>query len=218
MFYDGLRNRFTWHGRILFCIVPLCSFSGRNPHETRAPFARMNIAIIQTLTGGMRTHGRGRGGCSVQQTPVSPYLKKLGTDMCWEVGSKNKKQTPYIFNKDGVCLKIHEKYVFLFPFIPHTDVIFQQISKYKPHASNKESDFTGSQQKTERNMNGCGYFILAYGAVRSFWGNYTATSNIPYPTAFPYGNGMVLHFYQQQESSTTKTVHRVINKRLKTYV
>ena len=40
----------------------------------------------------------------------------------------------------------------------------------------------------------------------------------PYPTAFPYGNGMVLPFYQQQESSTTKTVHKVINKRLKTYV
>ena len=40
----------------------------------------------------------------------------------------------------------------------------------------------------------------------------------PYPTAFPYGNGMVLHFSQQQESSTTKTVHKVINKRLKTYV
>ena len=39
-----------------------------------------------------------------------------------------------------------------------------------------------------------------------------------YPTAFPYGNGMVLHFYQQQESSTTKTAHKVINKRLKTYV
>jgi len=39
----------------------------------------------------------------------------------------------------------------------------------------------------------------------------------PYPTAFPYGNGMVLHFYQQQ-SSTTKTVNKVINKRLKTYV
>ena len=31
----------------------------------------------------------------------------------------------------------------------------------------------------------------------------------PYPTAYPYGNGMVLHFYQQQESSTTKTVHKV---------
>ena len=28
----------------------------------------------------------------------------------------------------------------------------------------------------------------------------------------------VLHFYQQQESSTTKTVHKVINKGLKTYV
>ena len=40
----------------------------------------------------------------------------------------------------------------------------------------------------------------------------------PYPTAFPYGNVMVLHFYQQQESSTTKTLHKVINKRLKAYV
>ena len=40
----------------------------------------------------------------------------------------------------------------------------------------------------------------------------------PYPTAFPYGNGMVLHFYQQQEISTTKTVHKVINRGLKTYV
>ena len=40
----------------------------------------------------------------------------------------------------------------------------------------------------------------------------------PYPTAFPYGKGMVLHFYQQQESSTTKTVHKVINKGLKTIV
>ena len=40
----------------------------------------------------------------------------------------------------------------------------------------------------------------------------------PYPTAFPYGNGMVLHFYQQQESSTNKTVHKVINKGLKAYV
>jgi len=39
-----------------------------------------------------------------------------------------------------------------------------------------------------------------------------------YITAFPYGNGMVLHFYQQQESITTKTVHKIINKGLKTYV
>ena len=45
------------------------------------------------------------------------------------------------------------------------------------------------------------------------------TGNIkPYPTAFTYGNGMVLHFYQQQQSSTTKTVHKVINKGLKAYV
>ena len=56
------------------------------------------------------------------------------------------------------------------------------------------------------------------------WCSCTAQSHIShrrvnsYPTAFPYGNGMVLHFYQQQESSTTKTVHKVINKGLKTYV
>ena len=49
-------------------------------------------------------------------------------------------------------------------------------------------------------------------------GLYRAYHLNPYPTAFPYGNGMVLHFYQQQESSTTKTVHKVINKGLKTYV
>ena len=48
------------------------------------------------------------------------------------------------------------------------------------------------------------------------WYNFVEVN--PYPTAFPYGNGMVLHFYQQQESSTTKTVHKVINKRLKAYV
>ena len=49
------------------------------------------------------------------------------------------------------------------------------------------------------------------------WRNLWCVIN-PYPTAFPYGNGMVLHFYQQQESSTTKTVHKVINKGLKAYV
>ena len=53
--------------------------------------------------------------------------------------------------------------------------------------------------------------------VATFIGDKGASIN-PYPTAFPYGNGMVLHFYQQQESSTTKTVHKVINKGLKTYV
>ena len=45
----------------------------------------------------------------------------------------------------------------------------------------------------------------------------TASFN-PYPTAFLYGNSMVLHFYQQQESSMIKTVHKVINKGLKAYV
>ena len=54
---------------------------------------------------------------------------------------------------------------------------------------------------------------LLYGTATSGTGRVN-----PYPTAFPYGNGMVLHFYQQQESSTTKTVHKVINKGLKTYV
>ena len=47
---------------------------------------------------------------------------------------------------------------------------------------------------------------------------YVPNKFIPYPTAFPYGNGMDLHFYQQQESSTTKSVHKVINKGLKAYV
>ena len=56
-------------------------------------------------------------------------------------------------------------------------------------------------------------FIMHY----IIYGNEIVEIN-PYPTAFPYGNGMVLHFYQQQESSTTKTVYKVINKGLKTYV
>ena len=50
--------------------------------------------------------------------------------------------------------------------------------------------------------------IYAYNFIYSFTIN-------PYPTAFPYGNGMVLHFYQQQESSTTKTVHKVLTRDLK---
>ena len=68
-----------------------------------------------------------------------------------------------------------------------------------------------------------GHTRLAHGRllpapVRAFCGGNPLLFFIPYPTAFPYGNGMVLHFYQQQESSTTKTVHKVINKGLKTYV
>ena len=55
-------------------------------------------------------------------------------------------------------------------------------------------------------------------SVRSLHSHSKISLFNPYPTAFPYGNGMVLHFYQQQESSTTKTVNKVINKGLKTYV
>ena len=59
--------------------------------------------------------------------------------------------------------------------------------------------------------------FLTYGSLcHSLW--VTMKLFNPYPTAFPYGNGMVLHFYQQQESSMTKTVHKVINKGLKAYV
>ena len=55
--------------------------------------------------------------------------------------------------------------------------------------------------------------------ITSKWDDFQKKNVInPYPTAFPYGNGMVLHFYQQQGSSTTKTVQKVTNKGLKTYV
>ena len=60
-------------------------------------------------------------------------------------------------------------------------------------------------------------FVLYILKVQTGWKGQIWKFN-PYPTAFPYGNGMVLHFYQQQESSTTKTVHKVIKKGLKTYV
>ena len=66
-----------------------------------------------------------------------------------------------------------------------------------------------------RNESLCAIGNLAF-VLRSAQNAYSDFN--PYPTAFPYGNDMVLHFYQQQESSTTKTVHKVINKGLKTYV
>ena len=59
---------------------------------------------------------------------------------------------------------------------------------------------------------------MLYGDIIALCPEIHAKHINPYRTAFPYGNGMVLHFYQQQESSTTKTVHKVINKGLKTYV
>ena len=50
--------------------------------------------------------------------------------------------------------------------------------------------------------------VILHSAAFAIVGSFILLSDvlIPYPTAFPYGNGMVLHFYQQQESSTTKTV------------
>ena len=62
------------------------------------------------------------------------------------------------------------------------------------------------------------YYFVKVGHGFEIWTTAHIISFNPYPTAFPYGNGMVLHFYQQQESSTTKAVHKVINKGLKAYV
>ena len=62
------------------------------------------------------------------------------------------------------------------------------------------------------------FLVLQFHPVQKYWDSCSEQVSNPYPTAFPYGNGMLLHFYQQQESSTTKTVHKVINKGLKTYV
>ena len=90
--------------------------------------------------------------------------------------------------------------------------------------------------KTGRQLTVCGSYVRVHVCFASAcaskvhcnratpvtWANKCVSTNVtlfnPYPTAFPYGNGMVLHFYQQQESSMTKTVHKVINKGLKTYV
>ena len=86
--------------------------------------------------------------------------------------------------------------------------------------------YSGDQIKNIRKSEACGAYVEWKGANGALVGNRQLVKlrcwwkeNInPYPTAFPYGNGMVLHLYQQQESSTTKTVHKVINKRLKAYV
>ena len=75
------------------------------------------------------------------------------------------------------------------------------------------------QEETKSHNAEQGWNFVPVDAVAADDGNVETDRTLNrYPTAFPYGNGMVLHFYQQQESSTTKTVHKVINKRLKTYV
>ena len=37
----------------------------------------------------------------------------------------------------------------------------------------------------------------------------------PYPTAFPYGNGMVLHFYQQKRAARPKLYTKSLTRDLK---
>ena len=92
----------------------------------------------------------------------------------------------------------------------------------RPRKETTEQSFINRKQ-TQANYfpwNSC--YLLGFHAKKLSFAKYTfrcfSLYINPYPTAFPYGNGMVLHFYQQQESSTTKTVHKVINKRLKAYV
>ena len=87
-----------------------------------------------------------------------------------------------------------------------------EISESHPTTISDISEFLNLHRHLCANVQ---YHIHQYAAL--VFQAYLSWIN-PYPTAFPYGNGMVLHFYQQQESSTTKTVHKVINKGLKTYV
>ena len=101
------------------------------------------------------------------------------------------------------------------------DVTFQKTAVFQVTAM-KTSTTTNSIFLTQINNK------FWSGNIPLYNDNYTELLNVlrgpsgeflnPYPTAFPYGNGMVLHFYQQQESSTAKTVHKVINKGLKAYV
>ena len=82
----------------------------------------------------------------------------------------------------------------------------------------KNDEIDGVRVTYEDMRNTSKVLVGAYKGKKLLGKHRSRRGNNPYPTAFPYGNGVVLHFYQQQESSTTKTVHKVINKRLKTYV
>lgn len=115
------------------------AISGGNPLEGCVPFARLNIAIIQTLTGGMRSHGTGPDGwlhCPATLA-VSLRLTNLET---WsghvlrscKYRQENKLHTSSI--RIESFLKFMRNMYFSL-FIPHTDVIFRQISKYGPHVS-----------------------------------------------------------------------------------
>lgn len=69
-----------------------------------------------------------------QCRPISRNLERTCAEKL-EVKTRNKLHTSSIRMES--VLKFMRN-MFPFPFIPHSDVIFQQISKYKPHASNKK--------------------------------------------------------------------------------
>lgn len=68
----------------------IANISGRNPLENRVPFARLDVAIIQTLTGGMRTRGTGRGGFTVQQACCRPTSENLERTCVEKLGVKTR--------------------------------------------------------------------------------------------------------------------------------
>jgi hypothetical protein len=127
MVYDGLQSRFSWHGRISFNLVRLYSQHQWQESPRESCSIRQAGRSYHSNFDWWHENPRDRTGwLYCPASLLSPHLRKLGADMCWEVGSKDKKQTPYIFNKDRVVLKIHEKYVFSFLFILLTDVIFRE--------------------------------------------------------------------------------------------
>jgi hypothetical protein len=131
--------------------------SEKNPLESCVPFARSNTAIIQTLIGGLRTHGTGQGGSAVQEPslcrPISQNLERRTCVEKLEVWTR--KQTPYIFNKDGIVLKIHEKYVFFSFYSSHwcnipTDIeIWTTCQCNRKHDTSIAFQYTGGSKKSE---------------------------------------------------------------------
>ena len=148
-----------------------------------------------------------------KQSPKSLYLRWKPGSRNDPVSNENKTKSVVVFHQNvrgsvkqirrinnflvcklspGTCLSEHH--------LRHTKIVFIYVVQYK----------LGAKFCRESLKNG-GVGIFEHDTLQ-------CTNINPYPTAFPYGNGMVLHFYQQQESSTTKTVHKVMNKGLKTYV
>ena len=135
----------------------------------------------------------------------------------------------YISKQNPACIFIHScKLHALFFSLSlvlclNRGILHSLNSEYYPRSSFFKHvelhSFLNISEKASHSRKKRGIFIILLVPINCVLGSrmYNNIFN-PYPTAFPYGNGMVLHFYQQQESSTTKTVHKVINKGLKTYV